>query len=82
MREQKRLGCSDDYLVRSERVRFASATMQICDSRVSSVRGMRRHALHWRCHSGARRRREPGIQKWALNPHLDSGSGAGAPSRN
>ena len=34
------------------------------------------------CHSGARGTREPGIQKEARGLHLDSGSGAGAPSRN
>lgn len=33
-------------------------------------------------HSGARGTREPGIQMKALRPHLDSGSGARAPSRN
>jgi 4-hydroxybenzoate-CoA ligase len=33
-------------------------------------------------HSGARATREPGIQTRTQSPHLDSGSGAGAPSRN
>ena len=33
-------------------------------------------------HSGARRRREPGIQRQTPNLRLDSGSGADAPSRN
>jgi len=33
-------------------------------------------------HSGARWKREPGIQKHAQWLYLDSGSGAGAPSRN
>src|SRR5262249_48185845 len=33
-------------------------------------------------HSGARRRREPGIQTQGSREHLDSGSGAHAPSRN
>jgi 23S rRNA pseudouridine2605 synthase len=33
-------------------------------------------------HSGAARRPEPGIQKQAQRSHLDSGSGAKAPSRN
>src|ERR1700681_834158 len=35
-----------------------------------------------RRHSGARRRREPEIQMQAQDTHLDSGSGAHAPSRN